>query len=277
MTIGIVLPVFCRTQELIDLTYQTVESIQTEEDVTLVVMVNRQTVVTPESFRQELAARFYTHTKGVRRMIVNADKERCVAGTWNRGIEILQEHTYGLEFIAVINNDIVLQPDTLDTLIGYGRTAPWHTSLWSAVNTRDVPDPGNDVSYEGADYSCYMIRPNFVEQHGRFDENFVPAYYEDNDMSTRIIVGSRKIATVNSARYWHHGSRTITFDATALQRNGETFGRNGQYYARKWGVFPPPTEPTEIRDRCYPRPFNDMTKPLSWWPDVPPERAADFW
>jgi GT2 family glycosyltransferase len=290
-TIGVVRPVHVRTPELLEATYNAIASLQSQHLIRLVVLVNRmlpgvrvrydpEDESTKDSFEYQCSVRLRGGSNSVQ---VVDDHERCVAGTWNEGIRQLLNPVVSPEpeFILIINNDVLLAPDTIDQMVEAGR---WfrefmpEISVWSAVNTRDVA-VRDDVTYvnhqDGVDFSCFMVRPDFVVRHGEFDENFIPAYYEDNDIYARIVLGGYRAVNLPGVGYYHFGSLTIRSDNAAGAGNRRTFGLNKDYFARKWGVPEPKNSNAEILASYYKRPFGSPLHALSYWPT--PERAGDFW
>jgi len=114
-----------------------------------------------------------------------------------------------------------------------------------------------------------MIRPRTIEQHGLFDPHFRPAYFEDNDYYGRVVLGGGACRVVHAAQFLHHGSMTVRHDAEMAHHVGYWFGKNRDYFRRKWGVAQPENSREGVLRHYYRHPFNDPTRALSWFP--PPE------
>jgi GT2 family glycosyltransferase len=70
---------------------------------------------------------------------------------------------------------------------------------------------------------------------GKFDENFFPAYFEDNDYFRRMLLADVPIifnGMLNPAIY----RNSMTIQKTPELNNG--FEKNRQYYISKWGGQP---------------------------------------
>ena len=107
--------------------------------------------------------------------------------------------------------------------------------LGNADKILDWPKPVHTNEYsEHPDFSCFMVRWDFFDDVGTFDENFIPAYFEDNDMHYRIrLLGKLAISTSN-APYLHYGSVTQNGgDSPAVP--GHLFDLNRDYMMQKWG------------------------------------------
>lgn len=104
-------------------------------------------------------------------------------------------------------------------------------------------------------YSAMVVTPSLVRKVGLLDENFFPAYYEDNDHRYRM-----KQAEIEwelfPLEYEHAVSSTINRDPVLHKKNQSTFTSNGKYYIEKWGGLP--------GNEKYETPF-DMDLPLDYW------------
>jgi hypothetical protein len=86
-------------------------------------------------------------------------------------------------------------------------------------------------------YSCFAINAAALQLVGLFDENFIPAYYEDNDYSRRIELAG--VPRINHApALFHELSSTINSDEHLKMENSRTFFENQTYYQVKWGGNP---------------------------------------
>src|SRR5439155_17526038 len=148
---------------------------------TLYVVSNRLHVRTPDDLEAVLAGRL----AGNARVVHEPGVERSVAGAWNHGCQ--QALKEGADYLAMVANDTRLRHDCLDALIDYGEHGG--ADVWSGIsyNNRGAIDPAQET--DGADFSCFMIRPQTLDRHGLFDPHFRPAYFEDNDYYARVVLG----------------------------------------------------------------------------------------
>lgn len=174
----------------------------------------------------------------------NWRQNRGVAGAWNDGVR--QAFDDGCHYALVINDDVILSPWTIDRQVmaiegeddllyftsGMNIGAP-------SGNPFDImshPEPPRDTAWvAGLDFSCFMITQHCFNVIGPFDENFFPAYFEDNDYHRRIIIGGLHARMVTDAPFFHYGSRTQQSNAGVVPRE---FEANRQYYKEKWGGAP---------------------------------------
>lgn len=116
-------------------------------------------------------------------------------------------------------------------------------------------------------YSSMVFTPELLYEVGYLDENFFPAYYEDNDHRYRM-----KIAGIEweylPLDYQHAVSATIKRDPAIYAKNQMTFKENGRYYVEKWGGLP--------GQEKYITPF-DMDLPLDYWLYDPMRSQRQRW
>jgi hypothetical protein len=170
---------------------------------------------------------------------------------WNYAIDQLLWRE-GFDAAIVMNDDVVLRPDTGDLLAGALLRTPafvdWTGRELLLISARhaapsdactDVPDwdllrAANPVLQPGPDFACFCVGRKLFERVGRFDEEF-EAFFEDNDMHRRIQLAGFEAGAY--APYWHFRNGTIRTDERRAQevRNG-LFERSKRRYCEKWGV-----------------------------------------
>lgn len=187
-----------------------------------------------------------------------------LSAAWNNGID--QALRDECEYIFVLNDDVILGPNSAENLIKEFEHIDG-VVLASCNNIHDeLPDPLSLLTtyqeyQEGLvsdhpNYSCFMVRKDFFDKVGRFDENFNPAWWEDNDSHYRIkLLGYRAICTTAS-NCVHFGGVT-----TKLIGNPES-GKSENYYRNKWGST------RRNGDEEFKTPYNDPNlTPKDWRPN----------
>lgn len=94
-------------------------------------------------------------------------------------------------------------------------------------------------------WSVWVLSVKAWKKVGNFDENFFPAYFEDNDYCYRMRLN--KIQRMNTDYLnpvIYRNSQTIEKDPSLNSR----FMNNRQYYASKWGGLP--------NEETFKKPFN---------------------
>ena len=157
----------------------------------------------------------------------------------------------------VVNNDVRLHPRTFEVL----RRRMWHDPTFPLFVTgigvneedfngdagklfNDSAGDGRDVDMAegwfptdsgGPDFSCFLIRREGHEKYP-FDEGFIPAYHEDNDMHRRYKLGGDTDRIFGCAvPFLHWGSRTVNQSEAFTQKFHGKFQQSADYYKRKWG------------------------------------------
>lgn len=251
------MPVVLQNEVMLELTREAVAHLKTSHTAVLYVVCNRLHVRLPEQLQEMLQGEF----AGRVRIVHEPGVERSVAGAWNKGCALAVAD--GSDLLAIVANDTRLRADCLDTLADYGGRN--QADLWSGIsyNGRDGIDPSQES--DGADFTCFMFRPQTLARHGWFDPNYRPAYFEDNDYYGRVVLGGGKCRVVNRAQFFHHGSMTVREDPEMALHVKYWFEKNREYFAKKWGVAEPQNSCEGVLRHYFRHPFNDSTKPLSWY------------
>jgi glycosyltransferase involved in cell wall biosynthesis len=167
-----------------------------------------------------------------------------VAAAWNAGTKkaLADECTH----ILILNDDIILASETIDHMVYLMRdksigilTGCDHRNTHSPQDVYDMPFPAYVVDIiDAPDFACFMITPDSYLHIGSFDENFSPAYFEDNDYVYRCILSGLKPVRSQNSPFYHYGSRTQNFDQSHPVVPSPIFEKNRDYYVRKWGGLP---------------------------------------
>ena len=150
-------------------------------------------------------------------------------------------------------------------------TSPW----WVIANSDLVLGPNDLASLETniKDYglatmrglALFAVTKDTMERAGWFDENFVPAYCEDNDFSWRCqLVEVKAIELEYECQ--HVGSAVIGSEPRYRSENNRTYPQNVLYYERKWGGI--------MGKEVHRTPFNKGGDPREW--TLSPVRLAEL-
>jgi len=156
---------------------------------------------------------------------------------WNNGMK--QAITDGCDYIIIANDDTLFAPWSIDAWVDAMSqetdkivlTAPLHVA-----QTFDDPfeivfsDEDTDYKFEEKElFSMIMVRADFWQKCGWFDENFDPCWWEDNDMHYRIKLLGYDIAKYKIP-YIHLGNQT-----TKKMKLPINSLKSQEYYKKKWG------------------------------------------
>lgn len=169
------------------------------------------------------------------------------------------------DFLIIMGNDVVVYPNTIDSLIEKAKTSDWE---WIASSQFDVkslvkmyPETskyfiGNDYIFNSFDERPWEVykdfdRPEILEPSvikdvhnlclykksvfdkiGYIDVNFYPAYYSDNDYARRGVNAGLKTCALGNSIYFHFWSRTIKQESGGSTH--QYFENNKTYYIIKW-------------------------------------------
>jgi len=167
------------------------------------------------------------------------NKQRVsLSRAWNQGLEVsLQDPEF--KYAYVINNDIDFEPYAMDRLVSFVEAHPEYVIL-SGLNTRDFNKQVGKVGDGCCDFGAFLITKLCIDKIGLFDENFVGAYFEDNDYHERVKRAGLKSCVVCDVGFYHHGSKTLKEGLTKADKQtlSQNYERNKAYFKQKWGFLP---------------------------------------
>ncbi len=188
---------------------------------------------------------------------------RGVSNSWNEGM--LAAYARHADVVIIANDDITFAPRDVDIIAE------------KAALCRDryvVSCAGYHVGHRqrlpSVGYACFAINPIAIEKLGCFDQNFFPAYCEDQDFARRAALAGLEEENCPNTMLSHLGSNCILSDPELRRQNAITHGRNLAYYRQKWGgdggqeTFSHPFDnpvlgyhiPAHSRHRPYGRPYD---------------------
>lgn len=200
----------------------------------------------------------------------------------------------GYDLVLVCNNDILLHPEAIwrlaerfdnptfrrpvkhehNVALSEGEAIPDMVvtveevplAMATAMDMRGQVDPADFAQVNAnskeevpesphPNFSAFMLSKECWIDVGEFDEEFAPAYFEDNDYHYRIGLAGMEAITYPPALFYHFASKTnLEASETGLPMisNG-MFENNRAAYARKWGGLPGQEvfkTPYDKPDRC---------------------------
>lgn len=217
-------------------TKQCIESIKTTHDYRILLIDNASTDETLVE-AGKLVSNTFSHLR-------NNEKLSC-AQSWNVGVKDAFERGY--EYVLILNNDIILHPTAIDTLVK--RFEKGDAAMVTCMDVRGettpdalqyiTPNPETPEA-EHPNFSAFMISTEYWDKIGEFDEEFFPAYFEDNDAHYRMKLAGLRAIVLPTALFYHYGSRTQN-EASGTGApivSSPAFERNRWYYTQKWGGPP---------------------------------------
>jgi len=188
-------------------------------------------------------------------IVKNWENNIGVAAGWNAGMRraIKDGHRYAL----ISNDDVVFESGTVRRCIEHlSENDVTIVSPNFCVPERDGSNMYFDRNLgviESIHWSCVFVDMyKLIENCGWFDENFYPAYFEDNDMFYRMHLTGQRHHLITDVGFYHKQSATCVTIITQ-----DNWDHCKSYYEYKWGG--PPGE--EVFDH----PYNDHTKQPDYW------------
>ncbi len=170
--------------------------------------------------------------------VLHQKRNLGVSRSWN--LLIREGFTRGYEWVFIGSNDTTLHPGSLKAAVDFPkdeRFAVWHLHA----------------------FNFFLLCRRTIEMVGWFDENFYPAYKEDQDYAYRCrLAGLDRVAGITSCGADHVGSATIRSDPEISALVGHTGQLNAQYYLAKWGGH--------AGEELFTQPFNNPRYDHKWWP-----------
>jgi GT2 family glycosyltransferase len=153
------------------------------------------------------------NTKMPNLTIIESGSNLGVAASWNMLCDIIYgQHDYAM----ILNDDIYL-----------GRKE------WEIDNF--LTNYKKDLYISTQDWCSFILPKKTFEDIGRFDEQFYPAYFEDNDYTHRLILKSKSIFQVPFLNPFIYKSSQSILKEPSLR---EGYLLNEKRYAEKWGGKP---------------------------------------
>jgi len=260
MKISVLIPIYAKNQNHYDFILRTIASLRSTK---------HQLVFVPVENHLEQVFRYQNYPDlpfNIEKHPIPGRQPQSVAKAWNDGIRESQK--IGAQYVLILNQDVILRHDAIDKLVDFAQTTPPDVVLWSmgqfnSIATLDMATPGNDF-HEHPNFSAFLVKSDFLDVMGNFDENFKPAYMEDNDMHARIALSNKKALVYGGALFFHFGSRTTAVDPALSSNVAMLFGTNGRYFEEKWGSHIL-NEVTDMRKHYNKTPYNEPNRELSYW------------
>jgi len=259
MRVAITIPIYVSNWNHRSFLDKTTASIATSHEYVFIPVLN----FLAEQFRP-YAWQFTQHPNELH--VLEGRQPQAVSKAWNDGIQKAVE--LGCEYILVLNEDIVLKQDAIDNLVAFAQQRQ-EAVLWSMGNYHDLFSLEQAINKpeefsEHPNFSAFMVHRSWPEVFGRFDENFIPGYFEDSCAHARIALANQKAYVTAAAWCYHFGSRTINSDEEFRATMPPLFQKNAAYFLRKWG-HTVVNEPDQMRRLYFDHPYNEPDKPLGYW------------
>lgn len=200
-----------------------------EKNIEIIIINNASTDETSD---------YLSNLEGIK-VLTNNQNKGCAA-SWNQGIK----KSTG-EWIAILNNDVRIEPNCFDTLIKSAESLSidvispgmregkldYNFHEYAELYTQKMKNVYRNCNPSGV---CFILKTKVFEKVGLFDENFVIGQYEDADFFRRCKLLKFRMGIIGSSFIHHFGSTT----QKDLQKNAETNYslHNRTYHRKKWKI-----------------------------------------
>lgn len=173
--------------------------------------------------------------------------ENCLAKAWNDGLETLFSQ---YNYVLIPNLDVVFSEGLGDSLLsglrGFDTLGGNRVGIVSAtyspsigrIHEPVISRSFTSIQHGDGSFSCYMMSRDMFQEVGFFDENFKPAYFEDNDYLERAWAKNYKPMRSEGTGYWHYGQGTVKHDTELGSQYGAFMQRNLEYFKKKHNKVP---------------------------------------
>ena len=146
-------------------------------------------------------------------IVIENEKNMGVASSWNKLCDLIYKEN---DYAIILNDDIY-----------------WGKKDWEIDNL--LSNNKKDFYVTTKDWCAFILPKKTYKDVGEFDENFYPAYYEDNDYFYRMkLIGKKEFKIPMIDPYVYQASQSIDKDSSL--RN--CMQKNREYYIFKWGGLP---------------------------------------
>jgi GT2 family glycosyltransferase len=161
---------------------------------------------------------------------ISCDMNVGVSRGWNYLIR-----NYSSPYWIISGDDNYFEKGTLKNIAKFMDNESSQENVFCGLNMKT-----NENKIIPAGFNTFVITSKIFEKIGLFDENIYPAYFEDNDLWTRIILSGEKVTTISDCVIMS-GIREITGSCTLNAVNinyrkkmDKCYKKNEEYFKSKW-------------------------------------------
>lgn len=177
------------------------------------------------------------------KVIYNKENQGYAKGN-NQGVALAEG-----KYIAFLNNDILLYPNWFEECLSVFEAEPTAAfvspreikrgihcvseKLFRSYFALQKYQKAYEKSFSACSFSCVVTKKELFEKLGLFDEQFFPAFYEDEDLKLTAIENNYDLFVCNKACFYHYSSVTSKALDYNLNKNKDHFcekHRIGAYF-----------------------------------------------
>lgn len=223
---SIIIPVWLKNNDLLDLTLASIESIKKTEGLNSkeIIVVDNGSPIASDVMQ------------GLADLYIRRQDNAGYPWAVNQGIKLSSG-----PLICVSNNDIRVSPNWYKVAedILYGEELNLASCHFRMINYDELFSYGSEVYYWGKERWCsssfFVIKKEVIDKVGLYDENFSYFGYEDWDFWTRVRQEGFKTAYTNRACYQHRDSSTANL--LDQEERAKAVRKNREYFKKKHGEY----------------------------------------
>jgi GT2 family glycosyltransferase len=187
--------------------------------------------------------------------ILTNDENQGFPVSINQGINVSVS-----EFVLIINNDIVVTEDWLESLLDVANKNESVGIVGPISNEVSGVQKDKEANYKSIDemhlyaasireknknkitqfprvaFLCTLIKKEVIDKIGGLDERFSPGNFEDDDFCLRAQLAGFNTVIANDVFIHHYGSKS--FKADGERKYAERLKINHKIFVDKWGADP---------------------------------------
>jgi glycosyltransferase involved in cell wall biosynthesis len=160
-----------------------------------------------------------------------------VSESWNSVLNhVFVSEPVPLDYALVVNNDVLLRPDTYRLLVEDGGEFVTAVGVNDPKQIQGEPNPSSKRKHP--DFSCFVIRKSCWDKVGPFNEEYKGAYLEDCEYHVRMHRRGVRACCID-VPYYHRGSGTLEIAGPKEEeRINKLSDENRQRFLEKFGCNP---------------------------------------
>lgn len=162
------------------------------------------------------------------------NENRGLSKSWNDGI--VESIKNDDDITLIINDDIEFLNGCFDEWINFIEHRKDHGLIF--LHGKEPQEDGGEIIRDQG-FSCFSIGRQAKQMVGAFDENFIPAYFEDFDYMVRCTKSGVSVEVDPRVHVIHRRSFTVRNSAEIADSFPVFFEKNKLYMIAKWGGSDP--------------------------------------
>lgn len=163
--------------------------------------------------------------------------QNCFARALNIGLEYyFDQEKY--DYVVISNLDLQMNSSIINRLLEVHQENENAGLISANCLKQDHVSTIKPMEHGDGSFSCFMISRQAYDEIGYFDENFKPAYFEDNDYLERAWAKGFTPLRCLDAVFYHFFQGTVKNDEELATQYPAFMQKNLEYFKKKHGKVP---------------------------------------